>query len=92
LAPTAKVDDLLVPKLRLPSTPELQHDLQKIHCLLTVLISLPVENANDLNDVICLHNRHRFLRSVIASRADWPRPLVQRARIDLCQFDMVTSL
>lgn len=63
----------------LPATPELQHDLQKIRYLLTVLTSLPVDDAHDLEDVVWLNNRHRFLRSVIASRSQ----LRQQKIVDL---------
>ncbi|HXS39454.1 MAG TPA: hypothetical protein VN766_04665 [Stellaceae bacterium] len=56
----------------LPATTELEHDLLEIQRLLRILPSLS-SGDEDLDDILWLRDRQRFLRSIIASRREWQR-------------------
>lgn len=56
-----------------PTMAVLQHDLHQIQYLLRVLLPLVASEEHDLDDIVWLNARRRFLQSIIAARRQSPR-------------------
>lgn len=63
-------------------TAELRHDLFKVEYLLTTLRNVPAETSEQIYHLTWLHNRQRFINTVLARR----RALQQEKVVDLAAW------